>query len=412
MKKSLKRRLIFSAMISFFVLIILLVGSITVILYREQEQMSNAFIDTLLSEEPRLESEQRFPRAPPPNWFGYQFSRPTFPAGFYLITTDRAGNVSSVEKMGAMEGEEDVAALAARIVQQGADTGKTSAYKFRAVYEEQAVRVVLLDQTTQIAAVYTFVKAATAVGALCMLLLFIILQPIAGYAVEAWVRKTEQQKQFITNAGHELKTPVAIIMSNTEALELTQGENKYSRNIHQQADRLDKLIRQLLMIARVDEMRCCDQTEKIDFSLLVEESFRAFDAPLAERGIAVNLQIAPAAFLRGHRESLRQMLAVLLDNAVQYGKENGSIHAELTRSHGQLLLTLTNDVDCLPDCEPGQLLERFYRGSKARTQSRTAGCGVGLSAARTIARLHRGNIAITYPDKHSFRVTITLPLKN
>ena len=364
------------------------------------------FADTLLSEDTRL------PQAPPPNWFGYQFTRPTFPTGVYVIEADESGITFHNEWTGLMEeAEQEIAGLAEQIIQTQRTDGKTGAYKFRAAYEGNQARLVLVDQSPQVNALYSVIRTGAAVGAGCLIVLFVLLQPIAGYVVGAWLRRNEQQKQFITNAGHELKTPVSIIMSNTEALELIEGENKYSRNIHQQAVRLDKLIRQLLMIARVDEVRCRDQMEKIDFSALAEECFHAFDAPLAERGMTLDMQLAPECILRGHRESLRQMIELLFDNALQYGAENNCIHAELTRTHGQLRLKLLNQVERLPDCDPSQLFERFYRADKTRPQSRTAGCGVGLSAAQTIAQLHRGSIAVTYPQEQRFCVTVTLPAK-
>lgn len=406
MKKSLKRRFVIGAMLSFLILIMLLVGSIALLIYHEQEQRADEFVATLLSEDTRL------PQAPPPNWFGYQFTRPTFPTGVYVIEATDSGMTFRNESMGIPEDEEqDIAVLAEQIIAARLTDGKTGAYKFRASYEDGQARLVLVDQSPQVNALYSVIRTGAAVGGVCLLVLFVLLQPIAGYAVGAWLRRTEQQKQFITNAGHELKTPVAIIMSNTEALELMEGENKYSRNIHQQTLRLDKLIRQLLMIARVDEVRFRDQMEKIDLSVLAEECLRAFEAPLAERGMTVRTQIAPSCLLRGHRESLRQMIEVLFDNALQYGAENSCIHAELVRAHGQLRLTLINAVDDLPECEPAQLFQRFYRADKARTQSGAAGCGVGLSAAQTIAQLHHGTVVITYPAQQRFCVTVTLPAK-
>lgn len=407
MKKSLKRRFVAGAMLSFLTLIVLLVGSIVLLFYHEQEQQTEQFVNFLLSEDTRPEPPQ------PPNWFGYQFSRPNFPARYYIIEADAYGITVSTKHMRFLqEDEELVAALAAQIIQSGELDGKAGSYRFRASYQENRSRVVLVDQTMQVAALYSVIRTGVAVGAACLIVLFIILQPVAGYVVDEWMRRNEQQKQFITNAGHELKTPVAIIMSNTDALELMEGESKYSRNIHQQTVRLDRLIRQLLMIARVDELRFREQMKKLDFSSLVEECLPAYDTPVAERGMVLEKQIEASLFLRGHRESMRQMIELLLDNALQHGDENGCIRLELFRTNHQLHLIITNPVEKLPDCDPVQLFERFYRADKAHTQSHAAGCGIGLSAAQTIAHLHRGSIAITYPEEKTFRVTVILPAKN
>ena len=407
MKKSLKRRFVAGAMLSFLIMLILIVGSIGLLIYREQEQRADRFVDTLLSEDTRLS------QPPPPNWFGYQFTRPSFPAGFYVIAAKTSGEISSIDRNGILQDEEeDIAKLAEQIIQTRATEGKSGSYKFRAAYQEGEIRLVLLDQTAQIHSLYNVIRMGALVGAACLLVLFIILQPIAGYLIGAWMRRTEQQKQFITNAGHELKTPVAIIMSNAEALELIEGENKYSRNIREQSARLDRLIQQLLMIARVDEARFQIQNEMLDLSALLEEALHAFDESLTARGMWLKKQITPSCFVRGCHDSMRQMIYVLMDNTVRYGCENSCIHAELQRLPRQVRLTLTNSVDKLPECEPSRLSERFYRGSKARTQAEQSGCGVGLSAAQTIVRLHRGSMVIDYPNSNTFRVVIMLPVKN
>ena len=405
MKKSLKWRFVAGAMISFLIMLVLIIGSIGLLIFQEQEQQSNQFVDKLLSEDTRPS------QPPPPNWFGYRFTYPSFPSGFYVITANASGEISSIDRNGIQRNEEeDIAKLAEQIISSYATEGKSGPYKFRAAYRDDGIRLVLLDQTAQIHLLYSVIRMGAWVGAACLLVLFIILQPIAGYLIGVWVRRNEQQKQFITNAGHELKTPVAIIMSNAEALELIEGENKYSRNIREQSARLDRLIQQLLMIARVDEACFQLQKETLDLSTLLEDALHAFDESLIARGMRLKRQITPSCFVRGSRDGMRQMIYVLMDNTVRYGCENGCVHAELQRLPRQIRLAITNSVDNLPDCAPARLAERFYRGSKARTQSEQSGCGVGLSAAQTIARLHQGSMVIDYPNSNTFRVVITLPV--
>ena len=407
MKKALKRRLVISAMASFFILIILLVGSIAVISYRRQEQMSDEFASSLLSDdEPLLQSA-------PPNWLGYRFTNPSVPGGYYCIHADASGSVTEVERIGILQNDdEDAEALTAQVLLTGRSHGKIGAYKYSVVYEDTGIRLVLTDQTAQVNALYNVIRTGAVVGAVSLLALFIIMQPIAGHAAAAWMRKADQQKQFITNAGHELKTPVAVIMSNAEALELIEGESKYSHNIIEQSKRLDHLIQQLLMMSRVDETVCRDAAmEKVDFSAMLTEDLHTFETRMDARGMTLSAHISTSCMLRGHRESLRQMIHALMDNAVRYGKSDTCIHVELEHLRKQLRLVISNTADHLPDCEPGRLFERFYRADNAHMKKDSSGCGIGLSAALCVARMHRGSILVDYPSADTFRVTVTLPAK-
>ncbi len=405
MKKALKRRFVLSAMLAFLIVISLLVGSIAFINYREDMRMADAFLKALLDEDTRLM------QAPPPNWFGYQFTHDSLPAGFYTITTDAEGEILELDQAGILQSETDVSTLAKQIAQEQKVEGKAGAYQFRTIYDAEngTIRMVLLDRTIQIISLYNVLKTGAAVGAGCLAALFFILQPIAGHLANEWLRKTEQQKQFFTNAGHELKTPVAIILSNTEALELLEGESKYSRNIHQQTQRLDKLIKQLLMIARLDELRYRSETKRLDFSALVRESCLTFSENLTSAGMQFETEINDGCMLRGHSESLQQMMNVLLDNAVRYGKDQSVIYIRLHSTHKHVELSIVNMAEKLPECKPEELFERFYRGDSSHTRKDDSGCGVGLSAAKTIVKLHRGSIRIDYPTSECFRVSILFP---
>ncbi len=400
MKRSLKRRFIWSAVLSFLIVIVLLVGSIAFINYQNEEKMADAFLRSLLTEDPRPMQGR------PPNWFGYQFTQESFPAGFYTLRTDGNGSILEMNQIGILQGEADVQYVARQIVQSRLTEGKSGAYQFRADYgaADGTVRLVLLDRTMQMISLYNVLKTGAAVGLAVLAVLFLVLQPIAGHLANEWLHKTEQQKQFITNAGHELKTPVAIILSNTEALELIEGETKYSRNIYQQTSRLDKLIKQLLMVARLDEIRYRSEAKVLDFSALVKESCTIF-----AESLHLQCSIQGNCRLRGHDESLRQLMDVLLDNALRYGKSGERVEVELHAAGKHIALSVTNQVESLPACQPDELFERFNRGDSSRTQRHDSGCGIGLSAARTIVGLHRGSIQIDFPTQQAFRVSIVLP---
>lgn len=403
MKKILKRRFIIGAMVSFFILTVLLLSSIVLLIYAQQDRLTDSFLDGLLTDDTTLV------QSPPPNWFGYHFTQPTLPAGFYKLEVRRDGTILSVEKNGILQNEEDdLAPLIQTILRSEKLRGKLGAFKYGYIRQEDTIRLVLLDQTLQISSLYDVLRMGIAVGLISMAVLLLILQPIAGRVAEQWLKKTEQQKQFITNARHELKTPVAIIMSNADALELMSGESKYSRNIQQQARRLDCLIKQLMTIVHADELRYHAQKERIDFSELIRDELAAFGESAAAHNMTLKADIEPLCVLKGDREKLRRLVHTLTDNAVQYGQKGGQIEIALSSTRRRILLTLTNPVDTLPACSPQMLFERFYRAGGAKKQNE-AGWGVGLSAAESVVRLHKGTCQITYPNEHTFRMSVMLP---
>lgn len=401
MKRSLKWRFIGSAMVAFFVMIVLVVGSIVLISYVQSERSSEEFLERVLDFPAEVRQE------PPPNLFGYRFDRLSSPSSFYSVYTDKNGQILSMDKTGRLHDDEAMPNLIVSVLESGQCEGKTGSYMYRMAASDEGAHIVLLDRTPQVIALYTVLRAGAGIGCVCLLLLFLILQPVANRLAGAWLRQTEQQKQFITNASHELKTPVAIIMSNTEALELVNGESKYSRNILRQSQRLDKLIKHLLMMARADELRYTDRQDRIDLSELLQKEAVSFEQLAQERELTFAADVHPGLSVKGHRESLRQLIHVLLDNTVHYSTGGSSVSIMLHRGRSNHQLSLTNQVDSLPDCEPDQLLERFSRSDTAHQNS--DGFGVGLAAARMIAELHRGNIRITYPNEHTFAVTVQLP---
>ena len=171
----------------------------------------------------------------------------------------------------------------------------------------------MLDISIQLQSLYNMLKSALLAGAVMMALLFIILLPVSSRMAEAFVRNNEKQKQFITDAGHDLKTPVAIIRSNLDVLEL-QGKSKWSENIRSQTERLERLVSQLVMMTRLEETAEKKLTTVFDFSALLQEQWAAYSTVFEQKHFAVRAEIADSLKMRGHEESLRKMMSLLLDN--------------------------------------------------------------------------------------------------
>ncbi len=227
----------------------------------------------------------------------------------------------------------------------------------------------------------------------------------SGRVVRPIAAGMEKQKRFITNAGHELKTPLAIILSNNDASTLIHGETKYSKNIRLQTLRLNALMTNLLTLARLDEDGKLP-TEAVDISEAVCGMLSSYETSLSEKQITLSASVQPRVFMQVHRDTFMQMISILLDNAAKYTPEGGTILFSLTAEGSHVRIVEENTCADLPPLDTERLFERFYRGDTARTQSSaSSGFGIGLSAARAIAETFGGKLTAEYPEAGKIRFT-------
>ena len=415
MIRALRRRFILGAMLALAILLLVMNCGVIAGSYLQMERRLDQTLERLMdSPEPEArpappKENLREPKDKIP-LFGYEISAHGPQEAYYLVRVDADGGMD-VDARGVMEVDEAaLQQVVCEILATGAEKGKADVYKFalrRA--EDGGALVVLLDNSAALQAMMNMLRPMMIVNALGLVGMFLILLPLSKRMVRSYAVNVEKQKQFITNAGHEIKTPVAIIQSNIDAMELIQGENKWSRNIRGQVERLRTLLNELLALARLDEGRESRvERTQLELSALVAEELEAERERCAARELHIRSEVAEGICLRGDAKGLRQLVRVLVDNAVQYADPGGWIEVKLERCGRRARLTLRNSVSQLPDCPPERLFERFYRGDSARTQG-TAGCGVGLSAAQSIVETHRGKIALIYEEAHTVRVSVELP---
>ena len=223
-----------------------------------------------------------------------------------------------------------------------------------------------------------------------------------------FIRNAEQQSQFITDAGHDLKTPVAIVKANLDVLELSQGRSKWSDNIRNQADRLELLVQKLLMMAKLDEAQGNLRRETFNFSVMLRDLWKDYMPAMQQKQLSIRAEIPDNVEIRADREMLAQMVRLLLDNAIQYTEPGGKIRVSAAEEKNKACLAVVNTVAQLPEGKPEDLTERFVRGNAARTQ-KSGGSGIGLAAVKRIVSLHRGKLLITYPDEKCFQIRVEFP---
>ena len=404
MKRYYRNRFILGAMLSFFILLVMAVIGIWLFSYQQMERETNAFMETM--QHMGDEGQPSSPSAPPP-MFGYTPDSRRYPSGFYDIMLDADGSIRSIQRYGIIEEAEiSVQQYVQQAVKEQSSSGKIRSYKYSITYlDDGTARLIMLDISIQLRALYNMLISALLVGAILMILLFLILLPVSSRVADAFVRNSEKQKQFITDAGHDLKTPVAIIRSSLDVLEL-QGKSRWSENIRSQTERLERLIEQLLMMSRLDETSEKIRLEPLNLTGLLREEKQHFLPAAEARKIQWQDALPDDLRIRGDEKTVRQMLNLLMDNAVRYTDDSGKIMLSGYADKKCSVLQISNTVEKLPEQKPEELSERFVRGNTARTQ-KSGGAGIGLSAVKRIVEMNQAKMELTYPGEHEFRVAVS-----
>ena len=331
---------------------------------------------------------------------------PSGAARFFQIFYDQSGQVVRVD-VGQIATVSESQALAYADQCQGQQEGAVDRFRFcrAATRDGQGEVLLFLDGSDSRQSILVVLLLSVGVGLACWLGTFFLVALLSRRAIAPVVRGMEKQRQFVTNAGHEIKTPLAIIQANTEALELHQGQSKWSRNIRAQTIRLTGLMENLLTLARMDEARL-PPPQKVDLSQAAQESLEAFQEAAGAREVTLTGEIAPGLTLPASREHMVQLLSILLDNGVKYTEPGGEIALTLTQEGSRLRLRVTNGPTQVPAGDLSRLFDRFYRADPARSQ-KSGGYGIGLSAAQAIVQAWHGTIAAEAAGENTMVFTVT-----
>lgn len=326
---------------------------------------------------------------------------------YFSVTLSGDGTVleSDTTQIAAVTAEQ-AGVMAQGLYAAGQTSGYYVNYKYLMQPLEEGVQYVFLDCTTDRTAAEDFLRISVLVSLCGMAVFYLLVLILSGWVIKPMAASYDKQKEFITNAGHELKTPLAVIGSCTDVLELEQGENKWITGIRNQVARLGVLTQELVALARMDEGKTLDK-EEFDLSVAVLEELEQFRVSAEQQGLTMSLDIQPCIIYRGNQASLRQLAAILGDNAVKYTVPEGEISFRLTKKGRKIYLTGTNPAEGLEAGDQSRLLERFYRGDVSHS-SETSGYGIGLSLAASIAAAHGGKIEARSEDGKSFTIAVQL----
>lgn len=407
MIKTLQKRFILSAMLAITILLAALLGAINIGNIVMSRQQNEKMLEVLLNEEttmqpPPMDQPKGFLDAP-------MDENSKMSAVYFTVRVNQLQHVIKVDTGRIADvSEKEAIELCQTVMDEGSTDGRIQRFYYRAAKSQRDDGKVylFLDVSMQTHNILTVLFFSTVAGLICFIVMLLLVIFISKKAIRPIAENFEKQKQFVTDAGHELKTPLAIILANAEAMELYQGENKWSKNIIEQTVRLNGLMQNLLTLAKADESQHTLPTEKIAVSSLVAESLQMFSEPMKRKELSLNKRIDPDISVKANREQIQRLFSILIDNAVKYSVQSGDIGVSLARRGKTCVFRIENICEELPNCPPDKLFDRFYRADAARTQ-KNGGYGIGLSAAKTIAELHGGTIEASYSQPNTIVFTVT-----
>ena len=255
------------------------------------------------------------------------------------------------------------------------------------------------------------------VGAFVLIVLFCASALLARVATRPVERAWEQQQRFIADASHELKTPLTVILANTEILlseskSMPQDSAHWLESTQEEAERMKDLIEEMLTLAQSDEMGAAEQNQHspVDLSDIVMRACLAFDVVAFESGIVIDEQVDDSIFVNGNAEHLERLTKTLIDNAVKYAGPEGRVVVTLSQAHGKATLTVNNTGPAIPPDDLAHVFDRFWRSDSARTHVGKGSYGLGLAIAKSIAEVHGATIGAESSEQSGTTFTVTFPV--
>lgn len=419
-----RRKIVFTVVFSLLALMIVTLATIFVsnriALQRENEEMLKMY-----AERYSLEEMNFIPDGDKPD--GMDFERPGdqgYKPGprngepwknepqfqlstFYAVAYSADGEVLSVNNgNNALQSEESLLKITDSIMESGKTSGKIGNMTYIIEARDGYTLVAMIDGTLNNSNQEILIRQMLIIGGAALAVLVLISIFLAGWIVKPLEENDKRQKRFVSDAGHELKTPIAVISANSELLGRQIGENEWLSNIDYENERMSDLVKQLLALSKAESGETPKET--VDFSKLVDGEVLPFETLAFEKGKEINSEVEDGIAVKGAQNQLRRLVSILLDNALSHGTGN-AIGLTLRREKHNAVLTVSNDAAEISSEQLSHLFDRFYRTDEARNES-DSHYGLGLSIAKAAVDAHGGHINAEYKGGKAI-FTVYLPIE-
>ena len=316
---------------------------------------------------------------------------------YFVLEVNGLGDLAAAGGYYDLSDKEFLQQLVDQALSTGQRTGVLPQYSLRfcSVATPAFQRIVFADMSSELSTLDSLLRTCMAIGSVSFAAFLIISLLLARWAVGPVDQAWQQQRQFVADASHELKTPLAVITTNAELLQSPdfdqQAKRQFSQSILAMSRQMRGLVERLLELARVDNGSPNTAFTRCDFSALVSQAALPFEAVFFERGLTLTCQLEPGIVVHGSPAHLSEVVEILLDNAQKYTQGDGQVRVALERRHrGHCLLTVSNPGPPLSSQQLQDIFKRFYRADQAR--SRDGSFGLGRSIAQASVSEHKGRI--------------------
>ena len=409
MIKRLRIKFILIAMLSLFFVLTILVAAINIFSYKGIVERADETLEIILKHQGRIPQIQPKPTFPNiKDWEEFRENIPSETRFFSVIFSKNGDPVSVIMDNISISDKESAIRLAQLVLESGEEKGFFGNYRYLVAEKESFITVILLDCTNVLTTNRNFIITSISISAIGLLAVFFSLFFLSKLITDPVSESIEKQKSFITDAGHELKTPITIIDADTELIEMENGESEWSNDIRQQTKRLKALTNDLIFLSRMEEESFVLPKIELPISDVVKERASSFASIFKTNGKNLDIRIEEMLSVRGDEKSISQLVSVLLDNAAKYSEDGDTVSISLKKQNKNVLLIVSNKAAVSVKENVGKLFDRFFRGDSSRSSG--GGYGLGLSVARAIVLSHKGKIWAHYTENGRLEINVLLPI--
>lgn len=398
MLKKMRWRFIGAAMAAFGAVILTLLCFVNIWSYYNTTQQLDGTLNRLLEEEKKT-SDIPEDRAGPPFDSMDRFS-PEVPymIRFFSVHMTEDGTVEHVNQdYIASISEADAETYAKNVITCGKTRGFEGGYRYLVGQDGAKTVIVFLNSEREQQAMTSLLLITLSIAGICLAVVFGLVILFSRRAISPYLKNMEAQKQFITNASHELKTPLTAISTSADVLAMEDGNNEWVRSIQTQAVRLSKLIVNLITLSRLDEENPFPARSEFSLSDALWEISEPFVSFSQAKGKKYTQNIADGLTVTGDRTAIQQMVSILLDNALKYSDVGGSISLSAKCNGKKAEIEVSNTIDASQNIDTARLFDRFYRTDESHSNT-MSGTGIGLSIAKATVEAHGGKISAKQTD--------------
>ena len=408
MIKKLKIKIIALSMASLFLLLNLIVTGLNLLNYNALIKDADMILSLLSQNKGMFPDFDPNKKQPMP----FEFS-PELPheSRYFSVLLDKDGSVilTDTGKIAAIDTKAAVQ-YAQEVISDNKEHGFKDKYRYNITVENTGTRITFLDCGRKIDDFYNYLFTSILMALSGFAIVFVIFVFISGKIIKPIAESYEKQKRFITDAGHEIKTPLTIISANVDVLEMDIGKNECLEDISKQAKKLKELTENLIMLTRMEETQESIPKLSIPLSEIIESTANDFKPLAISQNKELEINIQPMLSISGNSQAIEQLTSILLDNALKYSPKNSVIKIELIKQNKNIVFSVTNEaVNGIDSDSISKIFDRFYRTDVSRN-SETGGHGIGLSVAKAIVKAHNGKIFARVFKNSCFCITTTFPI--